>query len=152
MNFWQMKVGVKTGIWNSNSKMNEAFDTSNSGAAETHRGMDRDSLFLKAVLKFASIDGEIDVRIKNLSAGGLMAETPTRVVRGEKVEINLRNVGWISGNVAWITEGRMGIAFDHPIDPLIVRKPVGHNNDDIPLYLQKLNQQQLQQTKNLRRV
>ncbi len=132
--------------------MNEAFDTSNSGAAETHRGMDRDSLFLKAVLKFASIDGEIDVRIKNLSAGGLMAETAVRVVRGEKVEINLRNVGWISGNVAWITEGRMGIAFDHPIDPLIVRKPVGHNNGEIPLYLQRLNQQQIKQTKNLRRV
>ncbi len=132
--------------------MNEAFDMNNGGAAETHRGMDRDSLFLKAVLKFASIEGEIDVRIKNLSAGGLMAETPIRVVRGEKVEINLRNVGWISGNVAWITEGRMGIAFDHPIDPMVVRKPVGQNNGEIPQYLQKLNQQQAHQTKNLRRV
>jgi PilZ domain len=92
------------------------------------------------------------VRIKNLSAGGLMAETPIRVARGEKVEINLRNVGWISGNVAWITEGRMGIAFDHPIDPMIVRKPVGQNNGEIPQYLQKLNQQLAKKTGSLRRV
>lgn len=132
--------------------MNEAFDIANGNASETHRGMDRDSLFLNAVLKFASIDQENSVRIKNLSAGGLMAETPVRVSRGEKVEINLRNVGWISGNVAWITEGRMGIAFDHPIDPIIVRKPVGQNNGEIPPYLQKLNLQHAKKPTNLRRV
>lgn len=132
--------------------MNEAFDLNSGNASETHRGMDRDSLFLNAVLKFASIGQENAVRIKNLSAGGLMAETPIRVARGEKVEINLRNVGWISGNVAWITEGRMGIAFDHPIDPMIVRKPVGQNNGDIPPYLHKLNLQQAKKTGILRRV
>jgi hypothetical protein len=132
--------------------MNEAFDTSDGNPPETHRGMDRDSLFLNAVLKFASNPQQHDVRIKNLSAGGLMAETPARVVRGEKVEVNLRNVGWISGNVAWITEGRMGIAFDHPIDPMIVRKPVGQSNVEVPAYLQKLNQQQAKQIRNLRRV
>ena len=132
--------------------MKEAFDIGSGSAPETHRGMDRDSLFLNAILKFASVAHENDVRIKNLSAGGLMAETPIRVARGEKVEINLRNVGWISGNVAWITEGRMGIAFDHPIDPMIVRKPVGQNNGEIPPYLQKLNQQQAKKNANLRRV
>ena len=132
--------------------MKEAFDIGSGNASETHRGMDRDSLFLNAVLKFASVAQENDVRIKNLSAGGLMAETPIRVARGEKVEINLRNVGWISGSVAWITEGRMGIAFDHPIDPMIVRKPVGQNNPEIPSYLHKLNLQQAKKTSNLRRV
>jgi hypothetical protein len=132
--------------------MSEAFDVNSSVDADTQRALDRDSLFLKAILKFASVAQEADVRIKNLSAGGLMAETPIRVARGEKVEINLRNVGWIGGNVAWVTEGRMGIAFDHPIDPMVVRKPVGQSNGEIPQYLQKLNTKLFQPPKNLRRV
>jgi PilZ domain len=65
------------------------------------RDADRDSLLLKAVLRFETIKEDKEVRIRNLSAGGLMAEAPLRVARGEKVEINLRNVGWISGTVAW---------------------------------------------------
>ncbi len=132
--------------------MDDAFKTNDQASADSQRGMDRDSLFLKATLKFASLQQEADVRIKNLSAGGLMAETPLRVVRGEKVEINLRNIGLISGNVAWVTEGRIGIAFDHPIDPMVVRKPVGQNNDAIPQYLQKLNSQHATQNKLLRRI
>jgi PilZ domain len=121
-------------------------------AGSPARDADRDSLLLKAVLRFESIKDDNEVRIRNLSAGGLMAEAPLRVARGEKVEINLRNVGWISGTIAWVAEGRLGIAFDHAIDPKIVRKPVGQSNADIPLYLQKINQQHVTNAKNLRRV
>jgi PilZ domain len=78
------------------------------------------------------------VRIRNLSAGGLMAEAPLRVARGELVEINLRSIGWISGHVAWATEGRLGIAFDHPINPKDARKPVSTSEHEVPTYLQKL--------------
>jgi PilZ domain len=121
--------------------------------SETNRELDRDSLFLKAVLKFTSVSQESEVRVRNLSAGGLMAETPLRVVRGEKVEVNLRSVGWISGTVAWITEGRIGIAFDHPVDPKAVRNPIGVRSSEVPVYLQKLNKQiKVQNAKNLRNV
>lgn len=107
--------------------------------ASAKRGQDRDSLLLKAVLRFPSSGNEGEVRIRNLSAGGLMAETPARVARGEVVEVNLRNIGWITGHVAWITEGRLGIAFDHPIDPKDARKPSGQGDLDMPHYLKKLN-------------
>lgn len=103
------------------------------------RGLDRDSLLLKAILRFPRTKDEGEVRIRNLSAGGLMAEAPLRVARGELVEIHLRNIGWISGHVAWITEGRLGIAFDHPINPKDARKPVGTAEPQIPHYLKKLN-------------
>lgn len=116
------------------------------------RDADRDSLLLKAVLRFETIKNDNEVRIRNLSAGGLMAEAPLRVARGEKVEINLRNVGWISGTVAWVAEGRLGIAFDHTIDPKIVRNPVGQNNSNIPTYLQKINEQHAAAQSKLRRV
>lgn len=122
--------------------MNEPFGNNKIEAADLNRGNDRDSLFLKATIKFPSSGEGGEVRIRNLSAGGLMAETSTRAVRGEKVEINLRTVGWIGGVVAWVAEGRIGIAFEHPIDPRAVRKPVGQNNEAIAPYLQKITKQQ----------
>jgi PilZ domain len=107
--------------------------------ASAKRGNNRDSLLLKAVLRFNSISDDREVRIRNLSAGGLMAEAPLRVARGEPVEIHLRSIGWISGHVAWVTEGRIGIAFDHPINPKDARKPVGNSDIEMPDYLKKLN-------------
>ncbi len=114
-----------------------------SDAAAAKRGGDRDSLFLKAILRFpssklASMGDQGEVRIRNLSAGGLMAETPVRVTRGEPVEVNLRSIGWITGHVAWVTEGRIGIAFDHPINPKDARNSIG-SECDLPNYLKKLN-------------
>jgi hypothetical protein len=117
--------------------MNDSFGEDNMAAAK--RGMDRDSLFLKAVLRFPSTKEEREVRIRNLSAGGLMAEIPTNVSRGEQVEINLRSIGWVSGHIAWVTEGRVGIAFDHPINPKDARKPVSAGELELPNYLKKLN-------------
>lgn len=112
--------------------------------ASAKRGGDRDSLLLKAILRFpssklASMNDQGEVRIRNLSAGGLMAETPVRVTRGELVEVNLRSIGWITGHVAWITEGRIGIAFDHPINPKDARKSTGGSEYAVPGYLKKLN-------------
>lgn len=79
------------------------------------------------------------MRIRNLSAGGLMAELPNGTMRGELVEMNLRSIGWVSGRITWATEGRVGIAFDNPINPKDARKPVGVSELDIPPYLKKLN-------------
>jgi hypothetical protein len=116
------------------------------------RDADRDSLLLKAVLRFESLKEDNEVRIRNLSSGGLMAEAPLRVARGEKVEVNLRTIGWISGTVAWVAEGRLGISFDHPIDPKAVRNPIGQNQSGIPTYLQKLNPAKPNTASPLRRV
>lgn len=105
----------------------------------TKRGMNRDSLLLKAILRFPNGTDERVVRIRNLSAGGLMAEVPIKVSRGERVEINLNSIGWVTGHIAWVTDGRVGIAFDHPINPKDARKPVGVSKLEIPPYLKKLN-------------
>ncbi len=109
-------------------------------ALSAKRGNERDSLFLKALLRFPDIDHESEVRIRNLSEGGLMAEAPVRVAVGERAEVQLRSIGWVSGHVAWVAEGRVGIAFDHQIDPKAARKPVGQNDLDLPPHLRKLNQ------------
>lgn len=121
--------------------MREPFDDKlgkngqNSGLPK--RELDRDSMFLKAILRF--VDGEDcgEVRIRNLSAGGLMAEAPVITKRGDRVELELRNIGRVTGYVAWVAQGRLGIAFDHPIDPKLARKPVGQSKIELPHYLKK---------------
>ena len=117
--------------------MNDSFGEINMSAAK--RSMDRDSLFLRAVLRFSNTKDEHEVRIRNVSAGGLMAEIPTNAPRGERVEIKLHSIGWVSGHIAWVTDGRVGIAFDHAINPKDARKPANAGVRELPLYLQKLN-------------
>ncbi len=90
-------------------------------AAGGDRG--RNSLFVMGRLKIAGRDEELSVRVRNVSAGGLMAELPEPVPPDSAMQIELRGLGWVAGRVAWQTEGRAGIAFDRPIDPQLVLKP-----------------------------
>ncbi|PVX29096.1 PilZ domain-containing protein [Sphingomonas pokkalii] len=96
----------------------------------------RDSLLLTAQLR---VDGEAvgQVRVRNLSAGGLMAEYPEPIGLRAPVEIEVRGVGWVSGKIAWAAEGRVGVAFDHEIDPKLARKPVG-GGAQTPAYVKPL--------------
>lgn len=92
--------------------------------ANEHRQIARDSLFLAADLRIDGVEGEHKVRVRNLSAGGLMAEGGPLVQRGFLVWINLRNIGWVEGSVAWVQDNRYGIAFRNEIDPKLARAPV----------------------------
>lgn len=93
--------------------------------AKRQRARDRDSLFLAATLKVAGVIEPAPVRVRNLSEGGLMAELPQGAPVGAPVELTLRGIGPVTGEVAWCTAGRIGVAFDRPIDPKKARKPVG---------------------------
>ncbi len=89
------------------------------------RNQNRDSLFLVAQFRpSAQRDVVRQVRIRNLSAGGLMAEIADPIAQGAAVEFDVRGIGWVPGRVAWSVAGRIGVAFDHPIDPVLARKPV----------------------------
>ena len=88
------------------------------------RTVDRDSLFLLAQLRVDGDKTEYRVKVRNLSAGGMMAEGDVLVTRGSRVYVELRNIGWIEGSVAWRQENRFGIAFVDEIDPKKAREPV----------------------------
>lgn len=90
-----------------------------------NRQRKRDSLFLSARLKVGADTAVHEVRVRNLSAGGLMAELDRTVPSGTPVALEMRGLGAMTGSVAWCTRGRMGIALDQPIDPARARKPVG---------------------------
>ncbi len=101
-------------------------EASDAGAEPaTKRTRSRDSLFLVAQLRLAGEPSVREVRVRNLSEGGLMIELDRMVAVGTAVTLDLRGIGEITGKVAWCVEGRLGIALDAPIDPKKARKPVG---------------------------
>ncbi|MGD9471746.1 MAG: PilZ domain-containing protein [Novosphingobium sp.] len=90
------------------------------GNVET-RQIQRDSLFLLANLRLDGQEQLHRVKVRNLSAGGMMAEGPVRVAHGDGLTIELRNIGWVEGSVAWVQDNRFGIAFHHDVDPQLAR-------------------------------
>jgi len=80
------------------------------------RSVSRDSLFLLASVQVEQQSEAHRVRVRNLSDGGMMAEGNLFVKRGNRLEIELRNIGKVPGSVAWVQDNRFGIAFDTEID------------------------------------
>ena len=95
------------------------------GEPENARSRKRDSLLLSARMRVADRSVVHDVRVRNLSAGGLMAELDEAVQPGTPVHLGMRGLGALTGRVAWCTRGRIGVTLDQPIDPARARKPVG---------------------------
>ena len=89
----------------------------------------RDSLFLMAELQ---VDGDLTpyrVRVRNLSATGMMAEGDLRLLPGTHVKVALKNLPVVDGNVAWVHEQRFGIAFADEIDPKAPRSAINAGGD-----------------------
>ena len=89
------------------------------------RQLSRDSLFVMAKVRVEEDARGIEhpVKVRNLSSGGLMAEGSVKVARGSMVSVELRNIGWVDGTVAWKQDDRFGIAFIEEIDAKAVRAP-----------------------------
>ncbi len=95
------------------------------GAGPGEQRRSRDSLLLSASMRIGSATEAHDVRIRNLSEGGMMIEFDRALAVDTAVMLDIRGIGEVAGRIAWCTEGRMGIALDAPIDPKKARKPVG---------------------------
>ena len=73
----------------------------------------------------------VAVRVRNVSSGGLMADASNDYRPGMRIEIMLENIGEVSGSVAWAEAGRIGVAFDHPIDKARARKTKSDKPDEL---------------------
>lgn len=90
---------------------------SDSPEAAVQRGKPRNSIFLGATLRFEGRDVAYEVRVRNISASGMMIDFAILTGKGTRVAVDVRNLGTIEGYVAWSTASRMGIRFDSEIDP-----------------------------------
>ncbi|WP_120716652.1 PilZ domain-containing protein [Tsuneonella amylolytica] len=100
------------------------------------RHINRDSLFLMADIRLEGDTATHRVKVRNLSAAGMMAEGDLPVLRGTRMTVELRNLPPVDGSVAWVQDQRFGIAFAREIDPKAPRPQVGGNGDlDTPRYV-----------------
>ena len=101
------------------------------------RQANRDSMFLLARLRIDGEETSLRAKVRNLSAGGMMAECGVNVARGTPIAVELRNIGWVEGSVAWTQENRFGIAFVDAIDPGAVRDSISasvERSDEVRRY------------------
>ncbi len=64
-----------------------------------------------------SDQSEFPARITNISRIGLMAMTPCEINDGVRLELEIPEIGWISGELQWRLGDRMGIAFRRELAP-----------------------------------
>lgn len=85
-------------------------------ALDDHNSQRQDR-FLTAEVSVPGHDGVHQIRVRNLSAGGMMGEGDVAVDRGSQLNIEMPNLGAVTGTVAWTQGARFGVAFAHDIDP-----------------------------------
>lgn len=88
------------------------------------RGSDRHSIFMHGYLQLAHMVAPQRVRIRNLSQGGMLVETPLPATVEECLTVHLPNIGPVTGRVAWTALNKFGVAFDNLVDPHQVRRKV----------------------------
>jgi hypothetical protein len=101
----------------------------------TARGDARDSLFLQAEVAVADWPAPVVARVRNLSPGGMLAESVHQVAEGTMMQVTLPNVGAITARCVWSGEGRFGVAFDHAIEAQAVRRRSAANQELPPTLL-----------------
>jgi PilZ domain len=99
------------------------------------RGDARDSLFLQADVTVPGWPAPVTARLRNLSPGGMLAESVHHVVEGTVLQVTLPNVGAIAARCVWSGEGRFGVAFDHAIEAQAVRRRSAANLELPPTLL-----------------
>lgn len=95
----------------------------NQSLNDKSRSAARESLFLLGKLWLDS-ERSTDVRIRNLSATGMMVEIKEHTAVGDVVHIEIKGLGKLAGTIAWIAEKRIGIALARKIDPSLARQQV----------------------------
>ncbi len=91
---------------------------------ESNRQKPRESIFFAASLLFSRTGEEVSARVRNISSGGMMVDCSVKSNIGDEVVADIKNIGKVTGRVAWSVLPRMGIAFDREIDPTKARLKV----------------------------
>jgi len=101
----------------------DKIQTSNEDSGKRERP--RDSMYLQATLRprgGAPSSPAFTVKVRNISAGGLMGQSDQPVTMRDHIVIELRNIGEVGGTVAWVKDDWFGVVFDRTIDPKLARR------------------------------
>ena len=94
----------------------EPSDAPTDGAMRERTARENRLVSLLLVARLVTARGDQLCRVRNISSGGLMLETETRIAQGERVRIELRKLQAAEGTVVWTREHRAGVQFLTPVD------------------------------------
>jgi PilZ domain len=108
---------------------------SDANVAEKPQERQRESIFLGAHVTFEGALTPLNVRVRNISSGGMMIDSTAKLEKGHPVSADIKGIGKVLGYVAWATDTRIGIAFNAPVDPKLTRQQI--KNEAPPLAYNK---------------
>jgi hypothetical protein len=103
-------IGAEDGAFDSTT-----FSLSTAVPRPTERRTGERVLPMLRIAKLKCGNSEQLVRVRNVSAGGLMAEVTQPVTIGDEASIELSSQQ-IPGSIVWVREGTVGIKFDQNLD------------------------------------
>ncbi|MDP3674145.1 MAG: PilZ domain-containing protein [Novosphingobium sp.] len=78
----------------------------------------RSRVFMRANMRVRGSTFEYPLSIKDISSTGLKAAMDVSLFPGTRVEIDLRNIGWVAGEVVWVdSKGVVGVRFSAVVQP-----------------------------------
>jgi hypothetical protein len=101
--------------------MDTAFSHDDTEKSAETRDKSRESIFLGAVISLGNQRQTLNVRVRNISSGGMMIDLAGPHPKGLAVISEMKGIGEVRGRIAWSTENRAGIAFDRAVDPKLAR-------------------------------
>lgn len=93
-------------------------------SGEDQRTAQRSKLLLMVGLRLPTRRMAVRVKVRDISAGGARLDFDGGGLPDERVVLEFGASGQVTGRIAWATSTEIGIAFDHPVDPESVRRPV----------------------------
>lgn len=87
-------------------------------ASVERRHQQRNDLYQVADARIGRDPAIHSIKVRNLSADGLMGEGAVNVASGTRLELDLPELGRVSGTVVWVHEPRFGVAFDDEVPSL----------------------------------
>jgi PilZ domain len=85
------------------------------------RDKSRASIFLGAVICFGEERTCRNVRVRNISSGGMMIDIVGPLEKGLSVVAEMKGIGEVRGRIVWSTENRAGVAFNREVNPALAR-------------------------------
>ena len=82
------------------------------------RVVKRSRVLMRANMRVGESTLEYPLSIKDISSTGLRAATEVSLFPGTRIEIDLRHIGWVAGEVVWVdSKGQIGVRFSADIQP-----------------------------------
>ncbi|HSM54303.1 MAG TPA: PilZ domain-containing protein [Erythrobacter sp.] len=85
---------------------------------QQRRSLERHDVVQLADVQIGRDPAQHRIKVRNVSARGLMGEGALHVSSGTRLTIDLPEVGPVAGTVVWVQEPRFGVAFDDEVELL----------------------------------